>query len=222
MTTPLGVFQRDNQDYSRFRAPVMLVILTVLLLGGCSHRVLTFFFTGVPEPGQRQEVAVTTVETAHDDVEDDSQPKYSIAAQNFYAHGPWGSQRCDSCHLSNTGRKYNTITMAAPSMVRLGYEDDELCTGCHADERFVGGNQDNWVHGPVANRQCLTCHNPHRSERRYMLYASSNIELCTGCHKPDDLRHTQQHTEQPETECTGCHNAHAGASPMLLKTAVQQ
>jgi hypothetical protein len=29
-----------------------ILLLTFVVLPGCSHQVLTFFFTGVPEPGQ--------------------------------------------------------------------------------------------------------------------------------------------------------------------------
>ena len=65
---------------------ISLLLLLLLLLGaggmaGCSHQVLTFFFTGVPEPGQ-EGAAKTEVSAAR------SEDTEIVLKNPNFAHGP--------------------------------------------------------------------------------------------------------------------------------------
>ena len=191
--------------------------LIAFALPGCSHQVLTFFFTGVPEPGQEQ-VADSTVKPV--------KRKQRVIKSNQFAHGPYGAGSCNLCHQSLSGSVFSQQVTAIASTdsrkisPRLAQPLAELCVGCHSDRQpSAAKSRGLWQHGPVANQQCTVCHSPHKSGRQYMLLADSNVAMCGQCHSSSDLRHTPQHTDNPAAECNSCHNPHTGQNRFLLKAA---
>ena len=197
---------------------VVLALLLLVAIGllGCSHQVMTFFFTGVPEPGQEQ-VADSTVKPV--------KRKQRVIKSNQFAHGPYAAGSCNLCHQSLSGSVFDQQVTAAASTnprkvsPRLLISLGDLCVGCHSDQQpSAARSLGLWQHGPVANRLCTVCHSPHKSSRQYMLLADSNAAMCGRCHSSIDLRHTRQHTDNPAAECTRCHNPHAGQNRFLLKT----
>lgn len=187
----------------------------MLTLAGCSHTVLRFFFTGVPEPGTEQtETAVATAP-----VEAPKRTRSVIKLEQFL-HGPYGATACNLCHLDSR------TTIASASKVRsasrpgqqLAYPQETLCTDCHSEKApaEVAANG-LWQHGPAAIGWCTSCHNPHKTNRQYMLTQENNVDMCGQCHTEEALQHTSQHASNPEADCTGCHNPHAGRSRFLLK-----
>ncbi len=196
-------------------AVLALLLLVAFALPGCSHQVLTFFFTGVPEPGQEQ-IADSTVKFA--------KRKQRVSKSNQFVHGPFGAGACNLCHQSLSGSVFGqqaTATATADSRrisPRLVQPLAELCIGCHSDHHpSAVESLGLWQHGPVANQQCTDCHSPHKSSRQYMLLEDSNVAMCGQCHTSSDLRHTPQHTDNPAAECTSCHNPHAGQNRLLLR-----
>lgn len=194
--------------------PAFLLVIT-LALPGCSHQVLTFFFTGVPEPGQEEVAADSTVTP---------RKRERVRRSSSFAHGPFGAGSCDLCHQSRGGSVFSQPDGSAVSTdsrsvsPRLVQPLVELCVGCHSDHRPTATKASGlWQHGPVANRQCTVCHSPHQSARRFMLLKNSNVAMCGQCHSGSDLRLTPQHADDPTAECTECHNPHAGKSPLMLK-----
>ncbi len=192
----------------------LLLLLGALALTGCSHQVLTFFFTGVPEPGQ-QPAAETETSAARRDG--------PVRRNPYFTHGPYGAGSCGFCHKgarnSAFGQPVSTgaagVRGVSPSLVQ---PLAELCVGCHSDRHSPGGQPAaTWLHGPVANGQCTACHSPHKSTQRYLLLKDNGPALCGQCHSAADLQQTPQHAADPLAECTGCHNAHAGQDRLLLK-----
>jgi len=197
-------------------AVLALLLLMTFALPGCSHQVLTFFFTGMPESGQEQIVAADNVAKP--------EGRKRVFKSNQFAHGPYGASLCNSCHQSRGGSVFDRQVTAAvttdPRKIspHLVYPLAELCVGCHSDQQPSAAKANGlWQHGPVANQQCTACHSPHKSNRRYMLLADSNAAMCGQCHSDSELRHTPEHTHDPAAECTSCHNPHAGQSRFLLK-----
>jgi predicted CXXCH cytochrome family protein len=162
------------------------------------HRVLTFFFDGVPplpsdEPEPEPEPAEWTEDTAlqlADIGEDES--TYSV-------HGPVAEKECQECHASSYS---NRLTMTG----------EDLCWSCHDLEDFPGEQ----VHPPVAGGFCLGCHDPHRSKNPFLLVRSPE-EICDHCHDQQTFAAIEDHRAEQGSDCQGCHDVHASDRRYMLK-----
>lgn len=191
---------------------LVVTLLSAFLVTGCSHRVLTFFFTGVPDPNSPAEVAPLT--TAEEDVIEVANIKV-IPPQQFVTHGPWINRQCNQCHKSRSGQQFNVVGAAGIS-AQLNADLRVLCVNCHS-YGFTNDRSANLSeHGPAANGYCVTCHNPHRSRREYMLLKADNRELCEDCHGSVEHSGVSQANET-STDCVRCHDPHRSERPLLLK-----
>jgi len=166
---------------------------TVVLAVGCNatsrHRVLTFFFDGVPP--------VRSVEegTPGEPVVAEGAVRATQAAAR--EHGPFAAKLCSACH---DARERNALVAPA----------GELCGRCHEialDKRYV--------HGPVASGDCQACHEPHSSRYRALLVSDSD-GFCVDCHGREALPADADHGGV-EAKCTVCHDAHMSDRRFLLK-----
>lgn len=78
-----------------------------------------------------------------------------------------------------------------------------LCLSCHKDHNGTGNHPINvspksgmiipadYPTSPGGKITCLTCHNAHASNLKFMLRKSHKRELCIGCHKDKDTGSTQ-------------------------------
>lgn len=202
------------------------------LAGGCStearHQVLTFFFTGVPAPGEEQSARTEAEKRVEAAPAKRRMRREFFQEPQFFAHGPYGAGQCDKCHAVTASKPFRSeaagAIKAAPASdrksvgPRLAAPLKELCLTCHGDmAHTVAQAQELWMHGPVADGWCVACHSPHRAARQYMLLGKNNAELCTGCHRKPDLLQTAEHQKKPEVDCLDCHNPHLGRSASLLK-----
>ena len=207
---------------------VAVLLVALVSLPGCSHQVLTFFFTGVPEPGQ-EEVGVNKAQQSLAEqraeriagVKDRRSQSEFRSQTRQYTHGPFAAGRCDACHVTSGGKPVRaadgTVTTTEIRVgQRLLQSDEELCVSCHSDKR-AAGQHELWQHGPVANGLCTVCHSPHAADRLFLLHKKNDNRLCGQCHSRAALRHTPQHNQDPAAVCTACHNPHAGRNPMLLR-----
>jgi len=223
------MFFKDH--FRPFGIGALAILLAVLVgLPGCSHQVRTFFFTGVPEPGQEQVDANEPPKTLSEQRAariaraGASRQQAELRAQTRqYVHGPFGAGRCDSCHVTSGGKQVRaadgalTTTKLRVSQ-RFVYSDEELCVSCHSEKSATAARQDElWQHGPAANGLCTACHSPHAADRPFMLLKQDDQQLCDQCHERAELRHTPQHSADSDAVCTVCHNPHAGRNPMLLR-----
>ena len=193
----------------------VMLLLTALILVGCSHAVLRVFFTGVPEPGAEQtETAVATAAV--------EAPRMtgSVIKLEQFLHGPYGATACNLCHLDRrtTSMSASKLRSAPGPGQQLAYPRETLCAGCHSEKAAAEVAASGlWQHGPVAIGWCTSCHNPHKTNRQFMLTQESNVDMCGQCHTAEALQRTAQHSSNPEADCMGCHNPHAGRSRFLLK-----
>jgi predicted CXXCH cytochrome family protein len=85
------------------------------------------------------------------------------------------------------------------------------CTegGCHADQI-----QHKVMHGPAAQGKCLDCHEYAAADLHLFRLTMPKSDLCVSCHTLELKRHV--HTPVQDRDCTGCHDPHGSAHPMIL------
>jgi len=114
---------------------------------------------------------------------------------------------CELCHEA-TGEPH-------PEFGKVGFklvsEVPELCEACH-DPLDPEQNS----HAPVAEGECLTCHNPHSSLSENLLVEKKVADLCGGCHDAEIWEGKTQHQPVKDDNCLSCHNAHQSKFEKLL------
>lgn len=87
---------------------------------------------------------------------------------------------------------------------------------CATEACHSGIVQRKVMHGPVAQKKCLSCHAYDEPREHRFKYATNAERLCTDCHT---LQHrTVLHAPLKDGRCTGCHDPH-GSDHRLLLTA---
>ena len=179
---------------------LMLLVFFSVFLVSCDdvdrHEALTFFFDGVPPPGQEG----LQIESL-----DPNSPELAQTAQapTWYVHEP--RKDCSICHGKRKQRGFS-------SQIYLNSPVPKLCYNCHADYTASAP----FVHGPVAVGQCLFCHNPHKSKIEHLLIAPEP-GLCYQCHDIDTIELIAAHLPKQLSSCTDCHDAHTSSTKALLK-----
>jgi predicted CXXCH cytochrome family protein len=171
-----------------------LTIALLATLFGCSvkrnYKTLTFFFDGVPDPNAPVKLA--------DNIGVPGSTN-SISVIKAYQHKPFSEQKCSACHTED---KKHLISLKA-----------DLCITCHektTHEQVV-------MHTPVANGQCLWCHEPHESDQIHLLKSTSS-QLCTQCHDREFLSTGTPEHLSTQANCLSCHVAHGGSKASMLRT----
>jgi len=166
-------------------------VLAAALALGCGattrHRVLSFFFDGVPQPQAPAAAAAPT------------QP--AAAAQQSrigrVEHEPFAAKECDSCHDKGSS---NGLVVSR----------EKLCFQCHDFDLKA-----KYVHGPLVAGGCLLCHDPHSSPYKHLLRSDSD-GFCLSCHDQRDLTKVDGH-QAGRVDCTSCHEASMSDKKYLLK-----
>lgn len=207
----------------------------VLGVSGCTpvdrHKVLTFFFTGVPPLGsedkedaeerQRREDAGKSKLLRLVQVQVNKQRR--AVQSGRYTHGPYASNQCNLCHETSAsggfrgfGKREGARTAKAGAVSgKLVAPMAELCGGCHTSKSIAAAYQTGlWVHGPVSTGYCVLCHGPHAGPEPYLLLKKAN-ELCQDCHKEGLIFSASLHADK--TDCMQCHNAHLGKDSRMLR-----
>jgi predicted CXXCH cytochrome family protein len=161
------------------------------------HRVLTFFFDGVP-PLYPEEPETMLGEPV-DGQEPQSLPSRPTVS-DASVHPPVQERECGGCHETDRSN-------------RLKAKKEDLCWICHEREDFVG----NVVHGPVASGYCLGCHDPHRSDHPFLLMRSP-ADLCENCHDAFNFESLPEHRLEQGDDCKSCHDPHAAGREYMLKS----
>ncbi len=190
----------DGQRIPHFRdlpwkavAPWVLSALMVSQCTGCAtpesrYKTLSFFFDGVPEPGQE-----VVVETTNSVVE--TRPE----EPTFYVHQPYAERRCDLCHEGGFSNRLRTVKT-------------KLCGLCHSGEEFEGSVK----HGPAVSGQCYGCHDPHKSRYEHLLLDSGSA-ICGQCHTLETYPGLDKHRAEQGDECLACHSPHSSDKDGLLR-----
>jgi predicted CXXCH cytochrome family protein len=121
-----------------------------------------------------------------------------------WVHGPVGAGICTICHSPADGKDHE-FTLAA--------EKEELCFNCHEEKRDM--MLEEHQHTPVAEGNCIGCHDPHQADYRFQLKGGAS-ELCFQCHDQDHFNDNFVHGPVTAGDCNACHNPHASANPKQL------
>jgi predicted CXXCH cytochrome family protein len=207
----------------------LAAILVVAFGFGCDryarHKVLTFFFTGVPPLEEGKKAPEKEKEPEKKAAEERKEPKRrAVIKATRFSHGPYASGACYLCHeTSQTGgfRGLGKKEEAAGSVAKAGVVPGklvaplrELCAGCHETKSKERARREGlWVHGPVSAGYCTVCHGPHAGPQPYLLLKKAN-ESCLGCHAEGLIFSKALH--EGKKECLSCHNAHFGKNSRLL------
>ncbi len=189
-----------------------------MFMAGCEkhtrYRVLTFFFTGVPpiDGTAADDSAAKVVAKA----------KRKRPVPQIFLHGPKAAGECFQCHDTASTQSFRNVRKGGMPKFsdikpgRLIMPIKELCVNCHtsksADLRYF---ENLWVHGPIAEGYCTSCHDYHQTKYRYMLLKENSRDLCTQCHAEGFILQTEEH--KSDEECISCHNPHLGANRLLLR-----
>lgn len=177
-----------------------LLVFFILFVGSCDeverHKVMDYFFDGVPPLGQYP------LESGP--VDPNAQPFDQTGQETaWYVHEP--IKKCTNCHPSRTSGKLSAQTY-------LNAPVPELCYTCHDNVTETAS----FIHGPVAVGQCLFCHNPHKSKVEHLL-KKPEPQLCYLCHDESMIELIPAHLPQQTSACTDCHEPHTGSTKALLK-----
>jgi predicted CXXCH cytochrome family protein len=185
----------------------LVVVSAAVCLGFLScmpeerHRVLTFFFDGVPplHPGEGTAQLSTTNSSGAPATK--GGPRAAVSAPEASEHKPGreGTQ-CGACH---DPRSANQL------LKPLG----QLCNSCHERET----HEFHRMHGPVAFGDCAACHEAHRSPYKHLVKAPTP-KLCFFCHEhtPAGEKPLGCTRASDEVNCLTCHDPHGGADPVFL------
>jgi len=129
-----------------------------------------------------------------------------------YVHGPVGAMICSVCH-DEKGDKHKD------NKIDLAVAEQDMCYYCHEEKQtqFMLPVQ----HKPVAQGQCVGCHDPHQSNFKFQLKGQAD-SLCYLCH-PNNVRDKQLvHGPVATGNCQLCHEPHASSYPRLLRSEGNQ
>ena len=135
-----------------------------------------------------------------------------------YTHGPLAAGMCPFCH--DTGGKPDNLP-PTHFEVRKGPASDK-CLLCHSEIQALLDLSS--VHTPVADGECIDCHNPHGGNDPFFLKYPTRVgggkrvaPVCNACHEPRDPGWFDDfHTTEATLDCVVCHNAHASSETFQL------
>jgi predicted CXXCH cytochrome family protein len=176
---------------------IAFAAMILLLLVGCSPRVRSIFFDGVPVPDET--AARTKNDTlSHIDSARVNEVAAKMQAVQYDFHPPYQGKKCNLCHDPGGAGK---LIKPQPG----------LCYECHDDFTTTF----KFIHGPVGGGFCTTCHNPHMTELK-KLVTRKGQELCLNCHDQGSVLKQEAHRNIGKDDCTGCHNPHGGNKKYFL------
>lgn len=177
-----------------------VLFLVISCSTSSSHRVLSFFFDGVP----RQDVPRPLVLKNDSGLEllqrsSDTDKTKVEEVKAAVVHKIYQDKACEKCH-------------AVESSYRLIQRQPTLCYQCHAsfEQKYKR------LHGPVAAGFCNACHEAHKSEYKALLKMPIR-QVCQHCHEPGDIVQNEAHKKISTLACLTCHDAHGGDSANLLR-----
>lgn len=129
---------------------------------------------------------------------------HTSQTKNSVIHDPV-SDDCTSCHESLTNKHPNP----QKNDFRLSDSVPDLCYGCHD-----ANNTASHIHAPVADGDCLSCHNVHSSNNDFLLAEEGGL-VCAECHDLNQPGH-KMHGPVAAAMCTACHSPHQSELASLL------
>lgn len=143
-----------------------------------------------------------------------------------YIHGPIGGGMCPICH--DSGRRPRASLPSSHPEVRTD-SSNRVCLLCHEGIRALLERES--VHTPVAEGNCVDCHDPHQAENTLFLRHGPKREKgtkriaasCKACHEPGNQTwYDEFHAGEATLDCVVCHNAHASTEKFQLTAYVRR
>ncbi|RMG61134.1 MAG: hypothetical protein D6713_00970 [Deltaproteobacteria bacterium] len=126
---------------------------------------------------------------------------------SFRLH-PALEEGCESCHSLEEGD------------LQIPEDLKETCFSCHEDFTKDDDEEEReFIHGPVAEGECVSCHTPHFSKNPKLLVEYPPGKLCVTCHDdkdPSEVEGTTIHRPVAKLECQRCHSPHASDAEYQL------
>ncbi len=122
-------------------------------------------------------------------------------------HRPVEAGECKSCHKSK--KKGHPIAKGK----EWQFEQDtiaELCASCH------DVSPEDSDHSPIAEGECLSCHDPHLSPQPKLLPGNTGADLCGICHTTGMEDKDWVHGPVAVGACEACHRAHGNTEDSLI------
>lgn len=156
-------------------------------------------------PGGSPALAATTCVTAQ------CHPAISAIKQ---PHEPVKDGDCAACHT----QKVKEHPVKGGKSFELAAKGGALCAGCHEGL----GKKKKYVHPPVQEGDCTSCHKPHGTDHRYLLEVGEDrTQLCLNCHDPEPFKQNFMHGPAAVGSCNVCHDPHESSEKALLKGPVR-
>ncbi len=131
-----------------------------------------------------------------------------------YKHAPVAEGDCTDCHE----QRLKEHPVKGKKSFELVAKGADLCYQCHD-----AMNRKKVVHPPVAEGDCLDCHQVHGAANRYLLdVGEDQSQLCLTCHDSDPFRRKFMHGPAAVGACTKCHNPHQSDQKSLLRKPVRE
>ena len=146
--------------------------------GKTRYQVLSFFFDGVPPPGEVTQEGKKEV------------TKVAAQAQSTYReHGPYAAKLCNGCHERGSNKLLLPI--------------EDLCFQCH-----TLNIRKKYIHGPLASGGCKICHSPHGSIYPFLLISEPKRFCLHCHSQNDILkREVHRETDEQCTVCHDAHSS---------------
>jgi predicted CXXCH cytochrome family protein len=199
---PEGPTMPEAREKTGRARTLLLLAGAFFLAAGCSverhYEVLSFFFDGVPKPGEEKKSGPVSSQYFRDD------GPLRVTKMDLFFHPPYQQNRCTSCHPREQ------------SLALQRTSEQGLCTSsCHEGTWKEIGEQP-FVHGPAGARSCTACHDPHESLHRGLL-VEAVPKLCYSCHDRAEVLVDAVHMKAGDEKCLRCHAPHGGSNRYFLR-----
>lgn len=191
----------------KMKKTYFLLGLLLMLLCGCDpisrHKALSTIFDGVPSLPPPEQICTEFAEKKVAERENQMCGKGAEDAQKTVKreseHPPYAEKNCNGCHNKTTESGFVS-------------SKEDLCYVCHTG--FIKGP---FVHGPVAVKDCLFCHEPHNAPYPSLLKKEPS-QMCAVCHlEPRKTAAMHAKFDLQKIGCVECHNPHYGKVQFFLK-----
>jgi predicted CXXCH cytochrome family protein len=198
MNDPCGTGSHDTRCWRRWTAASALLMGVLLLIWtGCSpaknYKLLSLFFDGVPDPN-------APVAKGNAEEEGLSSGGATVKQPILATHKPFSEGKCSSCHKEGAAGSFD-----------MGSLSTEICLQCH--DKVL--HEHPLMHGPVAVKSCLWCHNPHESSYASLMRGPA-AEVCGQCHESGLLGPNPPEHRTGKSNCVECHSGHGGNARFFL------
>lgn len=118
--------------------------------------------------------------------------------KDAFVHGPIAAGECAVCHGASPKHEKNP----GKNKFKRIEDMETLCFSCH--EQF---EPKKFIHNPVENGECTSCHDPHGSPNKFQLLKKGG-ELCFECHENEIVGGKYVHGPAAVGGCIACHEPH--------------